>query len=80
MHEWGWMRLDYHSRIVEMDVEGPLPPGKKSGMVGTAVAVVGPTLVGSIPKIVCAMVMVPLEGIPMMMGGKDVGPPPTIPS
>ena len=62
-----------------MDVEGPLPPGIKSGIGGTTVADVGPLLVGSIPTTMCVVVMGPLEGIPVMMGGKDVGPPPTMP-
>ena len=34
---------------------------------------------GSVPLAVCVVVMGPLVGIPMMMGGKDIGPPPTIP-
>ena len=62
-----------------MDVEGPLPLGIKGGMVGTMVTSVGLPLMGSIPVVVCVVVMVPLEGILVMMGGKDVGPLPTIP-
>ena len=62
-----------------MDMEGPLPPGIKGCMVGTTVAGVGLPLVGSIPAAVCAVVMGPLEGIPVMISGKDIGPLPTIP-
>ena len=62
-----------------MDVEGPLPLGIKGGMVGTMVDGVGSPLMGSFQTTTCAVVMGPLEGITMMMGGKDVGPPPTIP-
>ena len=39
----------------------------------------GPLLVDIIPTTMCAMVLGPLEGIPVMMGGKDIGPMPTIP-
>ena len=62
-----------------MDMEGPLPPGIQGGMVGTTVAGVGPPVVGNVPAAVCVVEMGPLEGIPVMMGGKDIGPPPTIP-
>ena len=39
---------------------------------GIWVASVGPLLVGSIPKNACIVVLGPLEGIPITMGGKDV--------
>ena len=61
-----------------MDVEGPLLLGIKGGMVGTMVAGVGPPQVGSVSTTVYGVEMGQLEGIPMMMGGKDIGPPPTI--
>ena len=47
-----------------MDVEGPLPLGINNGMVGTVVAGAGLPLVGSIPTTVCAVMVVPLAGIP----------------
>ena len=53
-------------------------PGMKGGMVGTMVAGVGPPLVGNISR-VCVVVMGLLEGIPMIMDGKDIGPPLNIP-
>ena len=70
-----------------MDMEGPLSLGIKVSIVGTMVASVGPPLVCSVLAAMCAVAMVPLEprlvipveGIPIMMGGKDIVPPPTIP-
>ena len=43
--------------------------GRYGGMVGIVVAIVGTLLVGSVP----------LAGILMLMGGRDMGPLPTIP-
>ena len=63
-----------------MDVERPVPLGIYGGTIGIVVDGVGPPLVGSVPTVVCVVVMVPIGGIPMMMGGKDAGPPQTIPS
>ena len=62
-----------------MDVEGPLSPVIKGCMVGTMVVGVDLPPVGSIPLAMCVVVMDPLAGISVMMGGKDIGPPPTIP-
>ena len=39
----------------------------------------GLPLMGSIPISACAVAMGALARIPVMMGGKDVGPTPTIP-
>ena len=63
-----------------MYVEGLLHPDIKGSMVETTVADVGPPLIGSVPVAVFVVVMSPLEGIPMMMVGKDIGPLKTIPS
>ena len=62
-----------------MDMEGPLPPSGIGGMVETMVASVGMPLMGGMPTTTCVVVMGPLEGIPVMMGDKDVGPFPTTP-
>ena len=48
-------------------------------MLGIVVADAGLPLVGSIPTVACAVVVVPLVGRPMMMGGRDIVPLPTIP-
>ena len=49
-------------------------------MVGIVVATIGPLLVGSIPIAACPMVGVLLARIHVLMGGRDLGPPPTIPT
>ena len=71
-----------------MDVEGPLSPDRNSCMVGTTVAGVGPTLVGSEPTTMCMVEKGPLglgpfgpvEGTPVMMGGMDTIPLLTVPT
>ena len=62
-----------------MVVEGPLPPGMEGGMVGLVAAGAGPLLVGSVPTTSCVAVVILLAGIPVLMGGRNMGPPPTIP-
>ena len=62
-----------------MVMEGPLPQSMKGGMVGPMVAGMRPILMGSVPTTTFVVEVVPLEGIPVMMGGKYVSPPPTIP-
>ena len=62
-----------------MDVEGRLPPSGTDGMVETMVASVGMPLMGGMPKTMWVVATVPLEGIPVIMGDKDVGPLPTNP-
>ena len=73
--------------IVRTDMELPLPPGIKGGMVVTTVAGMGPPLVGIELAAMCAVTMGPLglgpiglvEAIPVMIGGMDVSPLLTIP-
>ena len=62
-----------------MDVEGPVPPFGTGGMVETTVAGVVMPLMGGMPMTVYAVVVGPLEGIPVMMGDKYVGSLPTTP-
>ena len=38
-----------------------------------------PPLMGSVPTVACVVVAVPLEGISVIMGGKDIVPPPLSP-
>ena len=73
--------------IVEIDVEGPLPPGINGGMEVVTIVGMGPPLVGSEPTTVCGVQRDPLglgpidpvERIPIMIGGMDVSPLLTIP-
>ena len=73
--------------IVRMEVEGPLILCINGGMAGNMGDGVGPSIVGNVPTIVCAMENIPLEpgpiglveGIPIMIGRMDVSPLLTIP-
>ena len=47
--------------IAKIDVEVTLPLGINGGMVKTTVVGVGPSLVGSIPTVMCAVEKGPLE-------------------
>ena len=68
-------------------MEEPLPLGTNGGTVGTTMDGVGPPLVGSKVEKMCTVEKGPLgsepidpvEGIPVMMGGIDTSPLPTIP-
>ena len=48
-------------------------------MVGIFVAIVGLPLVGSVPIVACAVVVVPLAGIHVIIDGKGIGPLPLTP-
>ena len=73
--------------IVEIEVEGPLPPGINGGMFGNVVAIMGSPIVGNKPEAMCVVGKGPLvpgpiglvEGMLVMIGGIDVIPLLTIP-
>ena len=62
-----------------MIVEGPLPLGMYSGIVGIMGDLVGSPLMGSIPIIEITVVLGPLVGILVIMCGRDMGPLPFTP-
>ena len=59
-----------------MVVKGSLPPVMYGGAIRIIGAGVGPPLMGSVPTVACIMVVLPLAGMPVIMGGKDMGPLP----
>ena len=62
-----------------MVTKGSLPPVMYGGAIRIIGAGVGPPLMGSVPTVACIMVVLPLAGIRVIMGGKDMGPLPITP-
>ena len=52
---------------------------QQGGILGIVVTSAGPLLVGNVPTAACTVVLGTLARATVTMGGKDVGPPPTIP-
>ena len=73
--------------ITRTGMEGPFPSGINGGMLGTTIVRVRSPLVGSRPTVVCIVengalvpgLVSPVEGKPIMMGGMDTIPLPTVP-